>query len=280
MKKIFAIALALLMALSLTACGKKEAETLYYGIVTFGGMTEEALNELGNSRVKDSLKSEEYPDGTAVDQWKVKLYDDLQSAILGLQKGDVQEVDTIRATADYIMAANPGKFAKSSDENYFDFMLSMATTAENRELCDKLSGAIVDLEADGRLAELATRYISETDPEPVDIPVMEGVETIRVLVSGDYPPYDYVTADGRAAGFNVALLSEISEYIGMNIQLVYANSGARFASLSSGKVDAVFCTLSVVPADGSGKYEVDLPDGCISTEAYARQSQAGLVLAK
>jgi hypothetical protein len=74
------------------------------------------------------------------------------------------------------------------------------------------------------------------------MPVIDGAETIKVAVTGALPPMDYVAADGTPAGFNTALLAEISQRIGKNIELVVVDSVGRAAALASGTVDAVFWT--------------------------------------
>ena len=56
----------------------------------------------------------------------------------------------------------------------------------------------------------------------------------------DLPPIDYVAADGKAAGFNTALLAEIAKRLKINIKTVYVNTASRTASLSSGRSDVVF----------------------------------------
>jgi ABC-type amino acid transport substrate-binding protein len=74
------------------------------------------------------------------------------------------------------------------------------------------------------------------------MPVIEGAETVKVAVTGALPPMDYVAPDGTPAGFNTALLAEISRRMGKNIELVVVDSVGRAAALASGTVDAVFWT--------------------------------------
>ena len=284
MKKIFALALALMMALSMAACAKKTESspdgTLYYGCVTFGSISEDEYSLLAQEWEKETLGSDTYADGTKIDQWKVKFFDDLQTGLLALKKGDIMEMGMPKATADYIMAQSAGKYTADGSDYKFESVLSMALKEENKALRDKINSALAALEEEGKLADLEKRYINTAEPDAMAIPTIDGAETIKVLVCGDQPPYDFVAADGTAAGYNIALLSEISQKINMNIELVCANSGARFASLGSGKVDVVFCTLGCVMADGTVDYSADLPKDCITTVAYARQSNVSLRLAK
>ena len=81
------------------------------------------------------------------------------------------------------------------------------------------------------------------------------------------PPMDFVAANGKAAGFNIALLTEIANRAQVNIELVQIETGARAIALSNGKVDAVFwtkgMTCTVCGAEGAEKV-----DGTLVTESY------------
>ncbi len=84
--------------------------------------------------------------------------------------------------------------------------------------------------------------INGEDVKSIVVPKIEGAETIKVAVTGALPPMDYVAADGTPAGFNTAVLAEISQRIGKNIELVVVDSIGHATALSSGTVDAVFWT--------------------------------------
>ena len=86
-------------------------------------------------------------------------------------------------------------------------------------------------------------------------------------MTGDLPPLDLVLADGTPAGFNTAVLSEISKRINKNIELVTIESNARAAALTSGTVDVVFWVVtpegeSPLPANS------DTPEGVALTHSY------------
>ena len=99
------------------------------------------------------------------------------------------------------------------------------------------------------------------------MPHFDGAGTIKVAVTGDLPPLDYMRADGKPAGFNTAVLAAISQQLGKNFELVDVDSGARAAALTSGEVDVVFWVAvphdeTIVPAD------FDKPEGMIVTAPY------------
>ncbi|MBQ9497496.1 MAG: transporter substrate-binding domain-containing protein, partial [Selenomonadaceae bacterium] len=127
-----------------------------------------------------------------------------------------------------------------------------------------------------------TEYIVNVDkgqvPPAVEIPMTDGADTIKVGVTGDLPPLDYVSADGKASGFNTALLAEIAKRSGKNVEIVDIDSGARAAALSSKQIDVVFWvtvpTLEKVPAD------LDKPEGVELSNPYFKDSVEHLQLKK
>ena len=91
------------------------------------------------------------------------------------------------------------------------------------------------------LDTLVNEYISHPleIPPSVEMPKINGAETIKVGITGDLPTLDLVLADGTPAGFNTVVLAEISRRINKNIELVQINSGARAAALTSELVDVI-----------------------------------------
>ena len=89
-------------------------------------------------------------------------------------------------------------------------------------------------------------------------------ETVKIAITGDMPPLDYIAADGSAAGFNTALLAEIARRLKVNVELVSINAGARAAALSSGRADGVFFFWSNHSIDGL----YDTPEGVEFTDPY------------
>ena len=75
--------------------------------------------------------------------------------------------------------------------------------------------ALMSMKADGTLAILQDKYIAEPgidEPEPVEFRVFENVDRkVKVAVTGDLPPIDFVTANGNPVGFNTAVVAEIAK---------------------------------------------------------------------
>ena len=121
-------------------------------------------------------------------------------------------------------------------------------TQENEDLVTAMEAAAESMMEDGTMDELVEQYIdgaiSGGDPEVAAPEQTEGWETVRVVVTGDMPPIDYITAGGGPTGFNAALLAEVGRRIEKNIQMIPADAGARALMLTSGEADIAFWTRS------------------------------------
>jgi ABC-type amino acid transport substrate-binding protein len=99
-----------------------------------------------------------------------------------------------------------------------------------------------DMKQDGTLDKLVEKWITSLpageEPAGGKLPEIAGANTLKVGISGDEPPLNYVAANGTPGGFNVAVLSEISRRAQINIKLITVTGSARFSAMESGKIDA------------------------------------------
>ena len=178
---------------------------------------------------------------------------------MALNAGTISEISIYETVAQYLVHSEPNlvQVVEFSDEannsafghiaragllaNNFAFMF-MEENAALRDEFDAAVASITDEEMDKLVQDNITAAINGDEINPIQMPVIEGAETVKVAVTGALPPMDYVAPDGTPAGFNTALLAEISNRIGKNIELVVVDSVGRAAALASGTVDAVFWT--------------------------------------
>jgi len=208
----------------------------------------------------------------------ITYYDNLNTALLALDKGDIEVLSLYENVCKYIANKNPGKYKSIPVMTQGAF--SMATLDTNKELVEKINTAIDALKNDGTIAKLSQKYIEGNEAEEITLPKIEGAATYRVVVTGDLPPMDYITADGKAEGFNIALLAEISKKAGINFEIVSADSGSRAVMITSGKADIMFWTKGLkksIKEDFS--YEYDLPDGLMETHVY-HEERLGILAAE
>ena len=198
-------------------------------------------------------------DDRTVPEADVIFYDNLGAMQMALESADIDGMEIPKSTADYLIANNDkmqmrfgsGKFDQLNEEDQrfierlystgFAFMMR----EDSEQLRDDFDDALEDMKEDGTLDKLIKEYITDVvagkEPKAVEFED-KGDETIKVAVTGDIPPMDYVAADGSFAGFNTAILSEIGKRLNKKIELKQVNSAARAMTLSSKEADVVFWT--------------------------------------
>ena len=291
MKKIFALCLMLLMALGITGCGgedKPAPPTTKIGFLGYLNSDEVQFTKyvqkiVGNYTVNAPVL------------YEAKFFDNLNSMQMALEAGQIDEISILLPVARYMVARNPqmriledtpmGKpFMNDLPEDVSEFAndFCFAVTEDKTELKAQLEGAINSLRDNGTLKNLIDTYIKnfdfQSDPEAVQFATFEGAETIKIAVTGDLPPLDLVTADGKAAGFNTALLSEVGKILNKNIELIQIESGARAAALTSGQADVSF--WNVVPISQVIPKNADTPDGIVLTAPYYRGATVHVAIRK
>ena len=277
MKKFLATICA--AALLMVGCGgekvaDKPAKNFSGAEVKLGMMTRLNSDEQKMGTVLDEVAEKSGVKGT---KHLPKFYDSLKLMQLGVESGEVEAIRTYKSVADYLVANND-KFeivpyeALNKLSDYFCF----AVRKNETQLKDAFDKAIDDMKADGTLDKLVNDYITKVDkgktPPAVEIPKFDGVETIKVGVTGDLPPLDLILPDNSPAGFNTAMLAEISKRIGKNIELVQIETGARATALSSKFIDVVFWVI--VPVGQEVPIDIDKPEGLDLSKPYFKDDVA------
>ena len=258
MKRFLAIILAGLMLLSLAACGGKDDGKTKIGVLQTGQMEGFQANEAHREhrQSETTVKREYIP------------YSNLSAALMDLESGRIDEIGIEKCTADYVIAHNDN--IESYEDSKEMTVFSMMTLDTNKEVYDILNNAIKEMKADGTLDNLIENELKayiESDPVAKELPHFDGARTIKIGVTGDVPPMDFVAANGKAAGFNIALLTEIANRAQVNFELVQIETASRPMALSSNKVDAVFWTKGT-ECPICGAEDAEKVEGTLVTESY------------
>lgn len=169
------------------------------------------------------------------DEFLIK-FDSFVNMQMALNSGRIKLMYCPEIVANYAKTMNPD-YCVSVYTSGDAFL--MGVLPEREDLRDALNGALAELKAEGALDALAEQYLNGNfDLVPAE-PV-EGRETLRVVVTGDYPPIDYIAPDGTPSGYNVALMQAIGDKLGYNIEYVCVDSSQRLMTLTTGKADAIF----------------------------------------
>lgn len=170
----------------------------------------------------------------------VVYVDSLTDGLLMLRSGKVANLMVMRFTARYLAQRNNDLVIYGSEDT--SYSTHMIFSPGKSSQLDKVNTAIKAMQDDGTLVKLTEQWITNLpagkEPSGGVMPRIESAETLKVGISGDEPPLDYIAADGTPGGFNIAVLSEIGRRANLNIELVTVNSSARFTALQSGKIDS------------------------------------------
>ena len=276
MKQLVSLSLALLLALTALMVPAMAEETPditqfgYLGRLNKLNVTEEILNDA----LKESLAGDVFS--------KLILYDSLNSMVLALYNGDIVIIEIDQNTAEYIASRNEDFVVRAPYIPTNPIVFSMLLREEDKELCDQLSAVIREMKADGSLDALKKTCIEDViagaEPEAVVPQVFDGAKTLKVAVTGDRPPMDYISAGGVPMGFNTALIAEIAARLGMNVQFVSVDTAARGISLAAGGSDVVFWMEEVAYDNWEGAMGEDMPDMTVATDYYLKNPVVFLVL--
>ena len=176
---------------------------------------------------------------------EVKYFNRYSDCVTAVLAGKVDAVLSPKFGAEYYAKRN--NQLKMIAREPVNVNVVMMLRSEDKALKDDLDKAITTLQENGTLKrledELVTNLPVDKYPASQDIPKIKGAKTVYVGVCGDYVPLDYIAADGRPAGYNVALMTEIGKLLNINLEFVSIETQARFAALSSKKIDLIFCNL-------------------------------------
>ncbi|MBQ3444797.1 MAG: transporter substrate-binding domain-containing protein [Selenomonadaceae bacterium] len=269
MKKIFT--LLMLITLLMTGCGgsqggddKKDSDAgkIKIGMITRLNASEESFGDF-MKKVEDTLD-------VKISSHVPVFFDNLNAMQMALQTKQIDEISTYRSVARYMIAKDKRYQVLKDHSLEFIDSFCFALRDDETDLRDSLNKVIKEMQSDGTLDRLTKEYITdinaETDPPAVALPHFDSAQTIKVAVTGDLPPLDFVDTEGKPEGFNTAVLAEIGNRMLKNIELVQIDSGARAAALTSGQVDVVF--WAIVPVSEIIPTDSDKPNGVILTEPY------------
>jgi len=321
MKKCISLFLALTLALMVIVVPAAADTTVKIGELSYlksdgtsrSGMLLEALKAIqsysGGFQIFGNMyvyNDEETGTPVDIDHVEAVEFDNLNSMVMSLNAGTIDGMIVYFTVGSYLCRQNEN-LTSWIDYGEMERIYTGEMNIKNRFILDQILGtdfsflmmedrlalrdefnqALADMKADGTLDALKASIM---DLNKVEIANIDGAETIRVGVTGDLPPIDYVDEAGVPAGFNTAVLAEISKRIGKNIELVSIESGARSLALSQGIVDVVFWSRISMPDQGIfdslpeerkgdatmiglalSPYrhpDIDIPDGTITTDVY------------
>lgn len=223
-------------------------------------ITEDELNEVLKDIMVDSICN------------RYVFYDTMNDMIMALNRGDIVALETDQNTVRYIASRNDHIVDRPPYMNPNMLIFCMLLRGEDTELRDQISACITEMNGDGTVEALKQTYIEDViagkEPEAIEPQIFQGAKTIRVAVTGDRPPMDYISASGEPLGFNTALIAEVAKRLEINIEMVSVTCAARGVALASGVCDIVFWMEVGDFENWEGASFEDQPENTVVTEPY------------
>lgn len=223
-------------------------------------ITEDELNEVLKDIMVNSICN------------RYVFYDTMNDMLMALNRGDIVVLETDQNTVRYIASRNDNIVDRPPYMNPNMLIFCMLLRGEDAELCDQISTCIAEMKEDGTIEEMQQTYIEDViageEPGAIELQTFPDAKTIKVAVTGDRPPMDYVSAGGEPLGFNTALIAEVAKRLEMNVEMVNVTCAARGVALATGVCDIVFWMEVGDFENWEGADFEDQPENTVVTEPY------------
>jgi polar amino acid transport system substrate-binding protein len=177
---------------------------------------------------------------------QVRMYRSAADAAADLNSGTVDAIIVESGLARDIINANDG--LKHAGTGIFEpETYAVAVKKGNKELLGLINVVIDEIKSGDELDRLIKGFIYTPEDERGDY--ITGAQTgdegiLRVAVSAELKPFDYVLEDGSPAGFNVEIAKLIAKKVNKTLECIYVDSAMLPRALRSGTVDFAFVRMS------------------------------------
>ena len=212
---------------------------------------------------------------------KARFYDSLSQMQMALSRGDIDEMILPDFVAEYLLKVN-SSYTPCCMSNSGTMSLCFGFMKDSRTLAEKWNYALRSMRNDYTLAGMFQKYVKNF-PQDESYDYIYGInrrkqraqdrikferfpnaETVKVAVTGDLPPVDFVDEGGFPAGYSMAVLTEIGRRLRVNINIIQVEAGSRTAALVSGKADVVFW----YEASKMKEWNLDAAEDVLLSEPY------------
>lgn len=258
MKKLTALALGTVMAVSMTA-----------GV---SAATVESKDDLKNATIgvqlgtTGDIEASEYEKDGAT----VKRYSKGSEAIQALLAGQIDCVIIDSQPAQKFVENADG--LKILDEPFVEEEYAICLKKGNDELLDKINGALEELKEDGTVDDIMNNYIGDNIGEtpyesPEDVDRSNG--TLIMATNAELEPYEYREGD-TIVGIDADIAQAICDKLGYELEIDDMEFDAILAAVQSGKADFGAAGMTVTE---------DRLESVDFTDTYANASQVIIVKA-
>lgn len=236
MKKLFAMALAACMTLSLTACGGGKTATVA-GVEDLPGKTIGV--QLGTTG--DASASEYEAQGSTIERFNKG-----NDAIQALLQNKVDCVIIDEQPAQAFVENTQG--LKILDDPFAEESYAICVAKGNEELVTAINGALAQLREAGVLDNIMKNYIGEETKgqfpyeSPADVDRSNG--TLVMATNAYFEPYEYYEGD-KIVGIDADMAQAVCDILGYELVIEDMEFDAIINAIQSGKADIGVAGMTV-----------------------------------
>jgi len=178
-------------------------------------------------------------------------YERAEQAILDLRNGriDVVAMDFFAAKA-YL---EQGGIVLALEQNLAGENMAIALPKGASVFLAEMNAVIQELQAEGFVDQLAEQYLAgeAVEEEPIlSDPTWDAIQEAGVIVVGtsaDYPPFEFINEANDFDGFDIALIREIGNRLGLRVEIRDMAFDGLIAALRAGQINAIIAAMSATP---------------------------------
>ena len=231
MKRVIAI-ICIMSVLTMLLSGCATIER----ITTLRGLEGKILGMMANPISAEDAKIG-FENGLKVSLKDLLYFDNTAGAVSALLANQIDAVFAPAFTGNYYARQNDR--IKSISIKGAQTFAHMVLRTTDTELLETINSAISEMKADGTLDRLFDEFLnnSEGEPDGLDMPKLTDAKTVIVGISGDFPPFDFIAANGKAGGISAQMLIEISNRKNINFEIVNMANEMKFTALVADRID-------------------------------------------
>ena len=224
--------------------------------LTFATADEIAGHKIGvqTGTVHEQWVQENLVDTGEMDEADLVRYERADQAILDLKSGRIEVV-----AMDYFAAlayVEQGGIELALEQNLSGENLAIAIPEGAAALKAELDQVVEQLRDEGFVDQLAQEYLAgevgeaEEGEEELTGPMWEEIQAAGKIVVGtsaDYPPFEFINEDNEFDGFDMVLIKEFGDRLGVEVELQDIAFDGLIAALKAGQIDAIIAAMSATP---------------------------------
>jgi|AntRauTorckE6833_2_1112554.scaffolds.fasta_scaffold03002_6 polar amino acid transport system substrate-binding protein len=176
---------------------------------------------------------------------------------------DIVDIETATDAAYNVKMGNADAFIfdyevlHSIEEKYADLVLlqepaakvdiAIAFEKQQKQLSDEVNRALQQLEKDGTIAAMNSKWINPGYEEVPELPAIDPEkfeETLKVGISADAEPMMFA-ANNIITGFDMELILRIAKIFEKDVEIVNMDFGTLIMALQSGKIDFAISNFNI-----------------------------------